>query len=70
MIILNFYNWKNINNPTVLFNIDNSIFNRTKFLPAMKNLYRQLGLTDYNPDLIEKFWQSYMALHVDNVDLM
>lgn len=68
--ILNFYNWKNINNPTFLFNIDNCIFNRTKFLTAMENLYRQLGLTDYNPDLTEKFWQSYMALHVDNVDLM
>lgn len=28
---------------------------------------------DYNfrlTDLIEKFWQSYIALHVDNVDLM
>ena len=67
--ILEFYNWKGIDNKTVLLDIDNSIFNQTKFLTAMENLYKQLGLTDYNPALVGKFWQSYMTLHVDNVDL-
>ena len=68
--ILNFYNWKDINNKTFLFDIDSTIFNRNKFLEAMEQLYTQLNLTDFNPILIEKFWQSYIALHVDNVDLL
>lgn len=67
--ILSFYNWRDVDNNTFLFDVDNSIFNRTKFLMAMERLYEQLGLTDFNPILVEKFWQSYMELHVDNVDL-
>lgn len=67
--ILEFYNWRNVNNKTLLFNIDHSIFNQTQFLSAMETLYFNLGLVDYNPGLISKFWQSYMALHVDNIDI-
>lgn len=68
--ILEYYNWRGINNRTILFDIDNLIFNQTKFLTAMENLYKQLGLTDYDPTLVGKFWQSYMALHVNTVDLV
>jgi hypothetical protein len=67
--ILSFYNWSNLDNYSVLFDIDGSIFSRTKFLIAMENLYEQLGFTDYNSELVSQFWQSYMALHIDNVDL-
>ena len=68
--ILSFYNWKNIHNKTLLFDVDGSIFIKSKFLLAMSNLYEQLELPDFNPDLIEKFWQSYMSLHVDNNEFM
>lgn len=67
--ILSFYNWKDINKNTILFNIDDVIFNRTKFLKAMEKLYEKLELDDYNPVIIEQFWQEYMLLHVDNVDM-
>ena len=67
--ILSFYNWKNIDNTTFLFDVDRVIFNRTKFLEAMEQLYRQLNFTDFDPELVGKFWQSYMSLHVDNVDI-
>lgn len=67
--ILDFYNCRSIKNKTLLFDVDNTIFNRTKFLLAIEQLYKQLELPDFNPGLIEKFWQSYMCLHIDNVDL-
>jgi hypothetical protein len=63
--ILSFYNWKDIKNTTFLFDIDNSIFSRTKFLSAMEELYMQLGFFDFNSILVEKFWQSYIDLHID-----
>ena len=68
--ILEFYNWKGINNKTVLFNIDESIFNQTKFLIAMEKLYKQLGLPDYNPELVGIFWRSYINLHVDTTQIL
>jgi hypothetical protein len=67
--ILSFYNWKNICNKTVLFDVDTAIFNQVNFLSAMRNLYEQLELPDFNPNLVGTFWQSYMSLHVDNHDL-
>lgn len=67
--ILDFYNCRSINNKTLLFDVDNTIFNRTKFLAAIENLYKQLSLTDYNSELVEVFWQSYMLLHIDDVDI-
>ena len=66
--ILNFYNWHNLGKETFLFDIDNSIFNKDKFLSAMEELYTNLGFLDFNSNLVEKFWQSYMTLHIDNVD--
>ena len=67
--ILTFYNWRGVNNTTLLFDVDSAIFNRTKFLIAINQLYIDLGFTDFNAQLVENFWQSYMALHVDNVDI-
>lgn len=67
--ISTFYNWKDINNRSILFDVDRSIFNRSCFLSAMKLLYEKLNLTDYNAELVDKFWQSYMALHVDNINV-
>jgi hypothetical protein len=64
--ISQFYNWTNINNHSILFDVDNSIFNKTEFLAALEKLYLDIGLDDFNPVLVEKFWQAYMSLHLDN----
>jgi len=66
--ILSFYNWSDIKNTTFLFDVDDSIFSRDKFLSAIESLYQQLGLWDFNSMLVDQFWQSYMQLHVDNIE--
>jgi len=66
--ISTFYNWKGINEKSILFNVDKSIFEKTRFLGEMKLLYEKLSLHDYNSELISEFWQSYMTLHVDTIN--
>lgn len=61
--ISQFYNWDNIDDNSVLFDVDNSIFEKTAFLTNMEKLYVNIGLDDFDPELIEKFWQAYIALH-------
>jgi hypothetical protein len=51
---------------TLGFDIDNSIFDKSKFLSAMETLYHQLTYDDFNSKLVGDFWQSYIDLHVDN----
>lgn len=68
--ILDFYNWRGIDNKTFLFDVDNSIFDQGKFLSAVERLYTQLEFDDFDSNLVRRFWQSYMELHVDNVDLL
>lgn len=50
---------------TLGFDIDNSIFDKSKFLSAMETLYHQLTYDDFNSKLVGDFWQSYINLHVD-----
>ena len=45
--------------------IDNCIFDQHAFLSAMEQLYKKLNFDDFNPDLVGKFWQAYIDLHVD-----
>jgi hypothetical protein len=52
-------------NTTITFDIDNSMFDQDTFLSAMEQLYKKLNFDDFDPDLIGKFWQAYMDLHVD-----
>lgn len=68
--ILSFYNCKDISNTTFLFDVDGSFFNRDNFLKSLKRLYEQLEFDDFNSDLVGKFWQAYIELHVDNVNLV
>jgi len=65
-----YYKWNLIHTTPTMIDIDNSIFDQNKFLILIKHLYQILGFTDFNKELVNKFWQAYMALHVDNVDLM
>lgn len=63
--IQKFYNWHNVNN-VFLFDIDSCIFDGNLFLNATKKLYEDLNFTDFNPELVEKFWKSYISLHLDS----
>lgn len=53
------------NTAPIVFDVDSCLFDREKFLRSMSDLYQKLGFDDFNQDLIGKFWQAYMSLHVD-----
>jgi arsenate reductase-like glutaredoxin family protein len=58
-----YYEWNQITNPVIRFNVDENIFDVFKFLPAVEQLYQQLGFDDFNSELVEAFWVSYIKLH-------
>lgn len=64
--IKQFYDWHKVSAPMMLFDIDNSIFEKSAFLAAMQELYLTLGYDDFDATRISIFWQAYMELHVDN----
>ena len=64
------YNWQGINARSILFDVDAAMFDKHKFLESMQLLYEKLNLDDFDPELVGKFWQLYMTLHIDNVDVM
>ena len=51
---------------STMFDIDSCIFDGNLFLNATKKLYKDLNFTDFNPELVEKFWKSYISLHLDS----
>jgi hypothetical protein len=61
----NFYIDYQINVTNFGFDIDNYIFIKSKFLDAISDLYNNLGYDDFNPNLIGKFWEKYIKLHID-----
>jgi Fe-S cluster biosynthesis and repair protein YggX len=65
--IKQFYDWHNITATMMLFDIDNSIFEKSAFLTAMQDLYLKLKYDDFESTRISKFWQAYMELHVDKL---
>ena len=40
------------------------IFEEDKFLDRVKILYDELGYDDFNRDLVQKFYQAYISLHI------
>jgi len=40
------------------------IFDEDKFLKRIEDLYDELGYDDFNRDLVSKFYQAYISLHV------
>lgn len=59
-----FYNLHTISNQTIIYDVDNSYFNKDVFLMSVKNLYTDLGLPDFSYDLVECFYSKYISLHV------
>ena len=49
----------------ITFDVDNCIFDQHTFLSSVEQLYKKLNFDDFNPDLVGKFWQAYINLHVD-----
>jgi hypothetical protein len=45
------------------FDVDSAYYDKNAFLDAVKELYQQLGLTDFNKDLVEPFYLAYAQLH-------
>ena len=64
--LIKFYPWNKIKTDPILFDIDKCIFDKYAFLTSMYTLYTQLNFTDFNESLVSKFWQEYIALHIDN----
>lgn len=64
------YDWYTVDNDVITFNMSGSIFSRKCFLNAIEILYKQLGYTDYNPNLVSTYWEEYVKFHgVENFDL-
>lgn len=60
--IQEFYPWQSVND-AILFDMDSNIFDRTKFISAIAELYKKLGLEDFNVERMEKFYDTYIELH-------
>jgi len=58
-----YYPWNTVSNNVVQFDMDACIFDETKFLESMQQLYQTLGLDDFNRELVLKFYQAYINLH-------
>ena len=67
-------NWNNINYSKYIDSFDKykidytmsyiDIFEEDKFLDRVKILYDELGYDDFNRDLVQKFYQAYISLHI------
>lgn len=62
--IWHFYHRLDNNNQVLLFDVDSCIFDQKSFLNSIAKLYRALNFDDFNPDLIDYFYQKYIALHI------
>jgi hypothetical protein len=51
-------------NDQVIFDIDSCIFKEDKFLSSINTLYRELGLGDFNENLVKQYYRKYIALHM------
>ena len=49
----------------ITVDVDSCMFDQQAFLSAMQQLYTKLNFDDFNSDLVGKFWQAYINLHVD-----
>lgn len=57
-----FYGGGNIKNKIVGFDMS-TVFDQQLFLKEMRLLYNAMGYYDFNQDLMQNFWRSYIKLH-------
>jgi hypothetical protein len=61
--IKQFYQWHKVKNDTFYIDVDNSFFNTESFLKMISDLYNWIKFDDFNPTLIEQYYQQYISLH-------
>lgn len=59
-----FYTLHTIQNQVIMYDVDQNYFDKDKFSVSMRNLYDNLGPTDFSSDLVEFFYTKYMSLHL------
>jgi hypothetical protein len=62
--IKQFYPWHKIKNDTFCIDVDNSFFDKESFLKTICNLYTWIKFDDFNPTLVEQYYQQYISLHL------
>jgi hypothetical protein len=64
------YKWYSVKNKVISFDMG-SIFSERMFLETIEKLYNELEFSDYNSELISKYWREYVQFHgIENFDLM
>ena len=58
-----FYPLHQVKNKVILFDVDSSYLDHNKFMSAIGSLYQELDLDDFQPDLVQAFYDRYMELH-------
>jgi len=49
--------------PSLIYDVDHSIFSRENHLRAIETLYTGLGWDDFNPELVGRYYDEYRYLH-------
>jgi len=49
--------------PSLIYDVDHSIFSKENHLRSIKNLYIALGWDDFNEDLVGRYYDEYRYLH-------
>ena len=60
-----FYPWHKISAPIFNIDVDNTYFDKDKFLTQMKELYSWLGYDDFNETLLSTYYTAYIELHTN-----
>jgi len=60
-----FYPWHKISAPIFNVDVDNTYFDKDKFLTQMKELYSWLGYDDFNQTLLSTYYTAYIKLHTN-----
>jgi len=60
--IKQYYKWHEISNPTYNFDMS-TIFDENMLLCEVEQLYKKLGFTDFNINLIKQYYRKYIELH-------
>ena len=61
--IKEFYPWYQLDRPLWVFNVDQTIFHKQKFLDSMSKLYQWLDYEDFDHAMVENMWQKYSDFH-------
>lgn len=61
--MMQYYDWHVISNPVYTYNVDESYFDTSQVIEHMADLYKWIGLDDFQPDLIKTYHTAYIKLH-------